>query len=147
VLKNDLMLFLDEEGMPWASPSFDACTSWIFLGGSRGHPQASAIVHASSYCIILVSLHLKTSFTENSAQLISNISANKNISNQQDFSNDTYKTLILTYATVATYSQSYFSQKNSKRRSIRRKCKTWQKSVKTDQQAEIVIKEIVLLLK
>src|SRR3954465_7894780 len=25
-------LFIDGEGMPWASPSFDACTSCIFLG-------------------------------------------------------------------------------------------------------------------
>ena len=72
---------------------------------------------------------------------------NKNISNQKGFSNGTYQTLILTYATVATSPQSSFSEKKLKRRSIRRKCKTWQKSVKTDQHAEIEIKEIVLLLK
>ena len=66
--------FVDKEGVPRASPSFDACTSWIFLGVSRGHPQAWAFVHSSSYCIILLFLHLKTSFTQNSTQFISNIS-------------------------------------------------------------------------
>src|SRR3954465_10311839 len=48
-----------KKGMPWASPSFDACTSWIFLGVTPGwHPQGLAFVHSSSYYIIL-SLHLK----------------------------------------------------------------------------------------
>ena len=39
-----------------------------FLGWPWGHPQAWAFVHSSSYCIILLSLHLKTSFTQNSSQ-------------------------------------------------------------------------------
>jgi hypothetical protein len=57
-MKGDL-IFADEEGVPrghpqaltlvlleyflgvvWASPSFDACTSWIFLGVMHGRPQA-----------------------------------------------------------------------------------------------------------
>ena len=49
-----------------------------FLGWPWGHPQAWAFVHPSSYCIILLSLHLKTSFTQNSSQFfISNASAIK----------------------------------------------------------------------
>ena len=54
-----LELLLMKKGMPWASPSFDACTSWIFLGVTPWwHPQAWAFDHTSSYCIIL-SLHLQ----------------------------------------------------------------------------------------
>jgi hypothetical protein len=52
VLKNDLVLFVDEEGMPWASPSFDACTSWIFLGGPGDIPKLE----------LLSMLHLIASF-------------------------------------------------------------------------------------
>ena len=68
---------LMKRGVPRASPSFDACTSWIFLGVSRGHPQAWAFFHSSSYCITLLSLYLKTSFIQNSTQFISNISVIK----------------------------------------------------------------------
>ena len=36
-----------KKGMPWASPSFDACTSWIFLGGEMGIPKLEilSIIH------------------------------------------------------------------------------------------------------
>jgi hypothetical protein len=33
--------FVDEEGVPWASPSFDACTSWIYLGVTWVSPSLS----------------------------------------------------------------------------------------------------------
>ena len=43
--------------------------------GVMGHPQAWAFVHSSSYCITLLSLHLKTCFIQNSNTiLISSIS-------------------------------------------------------------------------
>jgi hypothetical protein len=54
-------------GASGASPSFDACTSWIFLG-VRGKPQSWAFVHSSTHLIILQSLHLKTSFIQNLTQ-------------------------------------------------------------------------------
>ena len=50
-MKNDLVLFVDEEGMPWASPSFDACTSWIFLGVSGGASPSL------SFCPFFILLH------------------------------------------------------------------------------------------
>jgi hypothetical protein len=56
-----------KRGASGESSSFDACTSWIFLG-VHGHPQDWAFVHSSSYLIILQSLHLKTSFIQNSTQ-------------------------------------------------------------------------------
>jgi hypothetical protein len=40
VLKGDLIFADEEGGASGASPSFDACTSWIFLGVMHGHPQA-----------------------------------------------------------------------------------------------------------
>jgi hypothetical protein len=56
-----------KKGCLGASPSFDACNSWIFLGWHRHH-QAWAFVHSSSHLIILQSLHLKTSFIQNLTQ-------------------------------------------------------------------------------
>jgi hypothetical protein len=41
VLKDDLIFLLTKKGMPWASPSFDACTSWIFLGVTWSSPSLS----------------------------------------------------------------------------------------------------------
>jgi hypothetical protein len=34
-----MIFFVDEEGVPWASPSFNACTSWIFLGVTWAFPS------------------------------------------------------------------------------------------------------------
>ena len=42
--------FVDEEGMPWASPSFNACTSWIFLGVTWASPSLS-------FCPFFISLY------------------------------------------------------------------------------------------
>src|SRR4051812_30150395 len=65
--------------MHWASPSFDACTSWIFLGVSRGTSPSL------SFCPFFILLHhsslptLETSFIQNSTQFITNISVIKSI--------------------------------------------------------------------
>ncbi len=65
VLKNDLVLFVDKEGVPRASPSFDAFTSWIFLGVSRGtSPSLSfcsffILLHHSSFPTLENFLHTK----------------------------------------------------------------------------------------
>ena len=60
--------------MPWASPSFDACTSWICLGVTWASPSLS-------FCPFFISshhssfLHLKTSFIQNFTKIsISSIS-------------------------------------------------------------------------
>ena len=63
-MKNDLVLFVDEEGMPWASPSFDACTSWIFLGVTWASPSLSfcpffILLHHSSLPTLENFLHTK----------------------------------------------------------------------------------------
>jgi hypothetical protein len=50
VLKGDL-IFASEEGVPrGASPSFDACTSWIFLGVMWASPSLS-------FCPYFISSH------------------------------------------------------------------------------------------
>ena len=57
--------FVDEEGVPRASPNFDACTSWIFLGVSRGtSPSLSfypsfILLHHSSLPTLENFLHTK----------------------------------------------------------------------------------------
>ena len=43
--------------------------------------------------------------------------------------------------------QNSFSQKNTKRKRLRGKCKYWQKSVKTEQHVKMIFSEILLLLK
>ncbi len=113
MLKNDLVLFVDEEGMPWASPSFDACTSWIFLGVTWASPSLS-------FCPYFISLHHSSLPTlENFLHtklhtiFISSISAIK-ITNPLWFSSNISQTSIKTSSTVATSSKSSFSQKNSK---------------------------------
>ena len=56
------------------SPSLTLVPLEYFLGW-HGHPQAWAFVHSSSHHIILLSLHLKTHFIQNSNTiLISSIS-------------------------------------------------------------------------
>ena len=44
--KKMICCFVDEEGMPWASPSFDTCTSWICIG-VQGIPKLEifSIIH------------------------------------------------------------------------------------------------------
>ena len=82
----NLGFLLMKKGMPWASPSFDACTSWIFIGVTPWwNPQAWSFVHSSSHCIIL-SLHLKFFLhTKLHTIFISNISALKIISLKVQF--------------------------------------------------------------
>jgi hypothetical protein len=66
VLKGDL-IFADEEGVPRGIPSFDACTSWIFLGVTWTSPSLS-------FCPYFISSHhspfptFETSFIQNFTQ-------------------------------------------------------------------------------
>ena len=62
-MKNDLVLFVDEEGC-LASPSFDACTSWIFLGVTWASPSLRfcrffILLHHSSLPTLENFLHTK----------------------------------------------------------------------------------------
>ncbi len=113
--------FVDEEGMPWTSPSFDACTSWTFLGVAGVSPSLSICpffisLHHSSLPTLENFLHTKLHTI-----LISSISAIK-ITNPLGFSSNIYQTSIKTLATIATSFKSSFSQKNSKRKRLRGKC-------------------------
>jgi hypothetical protein len=101
-----------KKGMPWASPSFDACTSWIFLGVTWESPSLS-------FCPSFISSHHSSLPTlENFLNtklhtiFISNISVFK-IINPLWFSFNSIKT---TLATVATSFKSSSDQKNSKER-------------------------------
>ena len=135
-----------KKGMPWASPSFDACTSLIFLGVTWASPSLS-------FCPYFISLHHSSLPTlENFLHtklhtiFISSISAIK-ITNPLWFSSNISQTSIKTLATVSTSFKSSFSEKNSKRKRLRGKCKWWQKSVKTEHQVKIDFLENPLLLK
>jgi hypothetical protein len=50
VLKGDLIFADEEGGASGASPSFDACTSWIFLGVTWAFPSLS-------FCPFFISSH------------------------------------------------------------------------------------------
>ena len=83
-----------------ASPSFDACTSWIFLGVTWASPSLS-------FCPFFISLHHSSLptlenflHTKLNTILISSISTIK-IINPLQFSYDMYKASIITPATVA----------------------------------------------
>jgi hypothetical protein len=114
--------FVDEEGDALGIPKL-----WcfylldIYLGG-RGIPSLS-------FCPFFISLHHSSLPTlENFLHtklhtiLISSISAIK-ITNPFGFSSNIYQTSIKTLDTVATPSKRSFSQKNSRRKKIRGKCK------------------------
>ena len=80
VFGRNLGFLLMKKGMPWASPIFDACTSWIFLGVTC---VASPILSFSPFFISLLipSIHLKFFLhTKLHTIFISNISALKIIS-------------------------------------------------------------------
>ena len=54
----NLGFLLMKRGMPWASPSFDACTSWIFLGVTR--VASPSLSFSPSFISLLIpSIHLK----------------------------------------------------------------------------------------
>ena len=63
--------------MPWASPSFDACNSWIFLGVTR--VASPSLSFSPSFISLLIpSIHLKIFLhTKLHTIFISNISALK----------------------------------------------------------------------
>jgi hypothetical protein len=50
VLKGDLIFADEERGASGASPSFDACTSWVFLGVAWASPNLS-------FCPFFISSH------------------------------------------------------------------------------------------
>ena len=82
--------FVDEEGDARASPSFDACTSWISLGVKWASPSLSfctffILLHHSSLPTLENSLHTKLNTI-----LISSISTIK-IIDQLWFSFDMYR--------------------------------------------------------
>ena len=100
-----------------ASPSFDACTSWIFLGVIWASPSLSFCPyfissHHSSLPTLENSLHTKLNTI-----LISSISTIK-IINPLGLSYDINKASIKTPATVAISMKSSFSQKNSKNKKV-----------------------------
>ena len=67
VLKDDLIFLLMKKGMPWASPSFDACNSWIYIG-MTWESTSFDFVHPSSHHTILLFLHLNTQSIKNFTQ-------------------------------------------------------------------------------
>ena len=77
---SNLEFLLMKKGMPWASPSFDACTSWIFLGVTR--VASTSLSFSPSFISLLIpSIHLKFFLhTKLHTIFISNISALKIIS-------------------------------------------------------------------
>ena len=107
-------------GDTWASPNFDACTSWIFLGVTWASPSLS-------FCPYFISLHHSSLPTlENSLHtklntiLISIISTIK-IIDQLWFNFDMWrKTYKITKYTVALL-QKALPNKNSKRKGFRGK--------------------------
>jgi hypothetical protein len=121
-MKDDLIFLLMKKGMPWASPRFDACTSWIFLGVTWASPSWSFCPsfissHHSSLPTLENFLHTKLHTI-----LISNISVCK-IINPLWFSFKSSKISIKTLATAVTSFKSSSDQKNSKRKRLRGKCK------------------------
>ena len=106
-------IFVDEEGDARASPSFDACTSWIFLGVTWASPSLS-------FCPYFISFHHSSLptlenflHTKLNTILISSICIIK-IINPLGFSYDIYKASIITSATVALL-QKALSHKRTKK--------------------------------
>src|SRR5215216_3146041 len=85
VFGRNLRFLLMKKGMPWASPSFDACTSWIFLGVRR--MASPSLSFSPSFITLLIpSIHLKFFLhTKLHTIFISNISALKIISLKVQF--------------------------------------------------------------
>src|SRR5215216_6484603 len=73
----NLEFLLMKKGMPWESPRFDACTSWIFLGVTR-MASPSLRFSLSFISLLIPSIHLKFFLhTKLYTIFISNISALK----------------------------------------------------------------------
>jgi hypothetical protein len=108
-----------KKGMPWASPSFDACTFWIFLGVTWASPSLSFCPsfissHHSPFPTLENFLHTKLHTI-----LISNISVCK-IVDPLLVSFNSSKTSIKTLATIETSFKSSSDQKNAKKKEIKR---------------------------
>jgi hypothetical protein len=109
-----------KKGLPWASPSFDACTSWIFHGVTWASPSLS-------FCPSFISSHHSPFptlenflYTKLHTILISNISLCKIVDPLLVQFLLNYNIKIL--ATVENSSKSSSDQKNSKRKRSRGKC-------------------------
>ena len=92
-----------KKGMPWASPSFDACTSWIYLGVTWASPSLI-------FCPSFISSHHSSLPTlENSPHtklhtiLISNVSINE-IKDPLGFS---FKAILTPNKTLSTITTSF----------------------------------------
>ena len=106
-LKEDLIICW-WRGDAGASPSFDACTSWIFLGVTWASPSLSFCpffnsLHPSSVPTLENSLHTKLNTI-----LIISISIIK-IINPHGFSYDIYKASIITPSTVTRLQKALWS--------------------------------------
>ena len=108
-----------KKGMPKASPSFDACTSWIFLGVTWASPSLS-------FCPYFISLHHSSLPTlENFIHtklhtiFISSISAIK-ITNPLGFSSNIYQTSIKTLAYCSNFFEKPFLSKELKKKKIKK---------------------------
>jgi hypothetical protein len=107
-----------KKGVPWASPSFDACTSWIFLGVTWASSSLSFCpsfisFHHSPFPTLQNFLHTKLHTI-----LISNISVCKIV--DPILVQFQLKYNIKTLATVATSSKSSSDQKELKKKEIKR---------------------------
>jgi hypothetical protein len=111
-----------KKGVPWASPRFDACKSWIFVGVTWASPSLSfhpffISSHHSLFPTLENFLHTKLHTI-----LISNISVCKIVDPllfQFQLKYNIYQTISI----VATSFKSSFDQKNSKRKRLKGKCK------------------------
>ena len=90
-----------------------------FLGWHAWHPQAWALVHSSSYHIIL-SLHLKISFIQNFTQSSLATLVHSKDNKPLGFSFKTQKLSLKTQDTVAITSKISIHQKEPKKKSIKR---------------------------
>jgi hypothetical protein len=104
-----------KKGVPWASPRFDACTSWIFIGMTWASPSLNfcpyfSSSHHSPFPTLENFLHTKLHTI-----LISNISVCK-IVDPPWFSFNSSTTLINTLATVATSLKSSVIKRTQKER-------------------------------
>ena len=136
-----------KKGMPWASPSLDA---WVFLkfaGVNHGGIPKLRLFTLLDHIISSSSLDpWKLPSHQTPSNLIRGLVHNQN-NKSTWFSFNTSLTPINTLAIVTTSFKNSFSQKNTKRKSLRGKCKHWQKSVKTEQHVKMNFLENLTLLR
>src|SRR3954468_7682121 len=103
-----------KKGTPWASPSFDACTSLIFLGVIRGgipNLDILSILHLiTSFFLYTCKFSFIQNFTQSSLATLVHSKDNRPLG----FSVKTAKLSLKTQATVGIPSTSSISQKEPK---------------------------------